>query len=97
MPEAWLARVEKTGTGIIEEESLSGEEQADELLLMGLRLYEGLDLEHYARLAGRPLPQRKLAELQAQGLLEMRGNRHLRATAQGRIVLNALIAALAAA
>jgi len=96
MPERWLARVEKYGTGIIEEESLSPAEQADELLLMGLRLAEGLDLPHYEALAGRPLPAAKLAALQQQGLLAMRGNSHLQASPAGRLVLNALINELAA-
>jgi len=96
LPERWLELVETTGTGIIEEERLTPAEQADELLLMGLRLYEGLDIARYEALAGRPLSSEKLFDLQEAGLVEMRGNSRLRATAEGRIVLNSVIAALAA-
>lgn len=94
-PERWLELVEKFGAGIFEEESLSQAQQADELLLMSLRLAEGLDLPRYEALAGRSLPAGKLAQMQAQGLAEMRGNSRLRATAAGRLVLNSLIADLA--
>ena len=40
-PEAWLMRVEETGTGLTVEEKLTSGEAADEYLLMGLRLAEG--------------------------------------------------------
>lgn len=96
MPERWLERVERDGAGIVEEEYLTAAQQADEMLLMGLRLSDGLDIERYETLAGRSLPQEKLAHLQESGLAEMRGNTHLRATPKGRIVLNAVIAALSA-
>ena len=37
-PEMWLTVVESEGTGLVEDEALSLEEQGDEFLLMGLRL-----------------------------------------------------------
>ena len=43
-PEAWAARVEATGSGNVEMIELTRAEQADEMLLMGLRLSEGIDL-----------------------------------------------------
>ena len=47
------------------DEILMREEMADEFLLMGLRLAEGIDPRGYARLAGRPLDPRRLAILNA--------------------------------
>lgn len=94
-PERWLAQVEATGNGIGEEEYLTEAEQADEMLLMGLRLDEGLDLIAHERLKQRPLDGAKLAELQQAGLVEMADNTHLRSTRQGRIVLDHIITQLA--
>ncbi len=52
-PEAWLMRVEASGTGVVTDEALSRVEAADEFLLMGLRLAEGIDLARFTALAGR--------------------------------------------
>jgi len=52
-PEAWLMRVEANGHGVVTDESLNSVERADEFLLMGLRLAEGIDPQRYAALAGR--------------------------------------------
>ena len=70
-------------------------EQADELLLMGLRLREGVDLARHAALAGRALDGGRIAALAAQGLVETREGR-LRATTAGFAVLDAIVADLAA-
>jgi len=94
-PERWLAQVEATGNGIGEEEYLTTAEQADEMLLMGLRLDEGLDLIAHERLSGKPLDSAKLTDLQQAGLVEMADNTHLRPTRQGRIVLDHIITQLA--
>ena len=52
-PERWAARVEQHGHGIIEETPLSAAEEADEMLLMGLRLGEGVDLDRLERMTRR--------------------------------------------
>ena len=52
-PEAWLMRVEASGHGVITDDLLNSEERADEFLLMGLRLAEGID-PATLRGAGRP-------------------------------------------
>ena len=54
-PEAWLMRVESLGHGLVTDDALTREERADEFLLMGLRLAEGIDPARYQALAGRPL------------------------------------------
>jgi oxygen-independent coproporphyrinogen-3 oxidase len=69
---------------------------ADEFLLMGLRLAEGIDLARYARLAGRPLDARRLALLRGQGAIETTASGRLRVTLAGFPVLDAVIADLAA-
>ncbi|MGQ0457272.1 MAG: radical SAM family heme chaperone HemW [Hyphomicrobium sp.] len=55
-PETWASRVEASGHGLTEITPLSPAEQADEALLMGLRLSEGFDLQRLAAL-GAVLPQ----------------------------------------
>jgi oxygen-independent coproporphyrinogen-3 oxidase len=93
-PEAWLARAEAHGHGLVEETALTAPEQADEMLLMGLRLTEGVDLARHARIGGRPLDPACIDALEADGLVARSGER-LRATPDGFPVLNAVIAALA--
>jgi putative oxygen-independent coproporphyrinogen III oxidase len=95
-PEAWLDAVRTQGHGMIDNESLELEEQADEMLLMGLRLREGLDLSRWYSLAGRELDPDKEAFLIDHGLLERLGNSRLRCTQQGMLVLDAVVADLAA-
>ena len=77
------------------DEALSREERGDELLLMGLRLAEGIDPEKFAEVAGRPIDPARIAELCEQRLVVTDGGR-LRVTAAGFPVLDAVVADLAA-
>ncbi|MBZ0161979.1 MAG: radical SAM family heme chaperone HemW [Notoacmeibacter sp.] len=95
MPETWVNRVEAEGHGITGGEVLSRSEEADELLLMGLRLREGIDLPRLEDLAGKPLDPARIAALQDEGLVETNGNARLRATPAGMVVLDAVVADLA--
>ncbi|WP_295811625.1 radical SAM family heme chaperone HemW [uncultured Nitratireductor sp.] len=95
MPETWLAHVEAKGHGVIGGEVLTHDEEADEFLLMGLRLVEGIDLPRYEALSGRSLSNRRISVLQEEGLVEPVGNTRLRATPRGMIVLDAVVADLA--
>ena len=95
-PEAWLMRVDGSGHGVVTDEALTPEQMADELLLMGLRLAEGVDPARYARLAGRPLDPRRIAILREQGALETTADGRLRVTLAGFPVLDAVVADLAA-
>ena len=52
MPETWANLVETQGHGIVGGELLTRSEEADEYLLMGLRLAEGIDLTRYEALVG---------------------------------------------
>jgi len=62
---------------------------------MGLRLAEGIKPERFAALSGRELARERLAQLTALGLLEERDGRW-RATPEGFLVLDAVVADLAA-
>ena len=95
-PETWLARVERDGHGVVETETLSAVDQADEFLVMGLRLREGIDPDRYAALKGRPLNGNRIGMLIGDGLLHRLPNGRIAATPRGAPVLNALVAELAA-
>ena len=95
-PESWLMRVEATGHGVIADETLTREQEADEFLLMGLRLAEGIDPQRYQRLAGRPLDVARIAQLTGHGFLETTPNGRLRVTRSGFPLLDAVVADLAA-
>jgi putative oxygen-independent coproporphyrinogen III oxidase len=94
-PEAWLDAVSVSGHGFEQDEALSLAESADEYLLMGLRLAEGIDVARLSGIHGRVLDATKVGTLQAQGLLRRVGDR-LAATPAGRLVLDRLIVELAA-
>lgn len=96
MPERWLEEVERFGHGFASRVALSRGEQADEALLMGLRLEEGLDLERLREIGGAVPPPEAIDELIADGLLARVGGGRIRATARGRVVLDALILRLSA-
>ncbi|WP_396584064.1 radical SAM family heme chaperone HemW [Bartonella grahamii] len=93
-PEKWLNLVETTGHGCIETEHLTTEQQANEMLLMGLRLCEGLELIRYKTLSPKRIPMEKLIDLQHQELIEIVDNQRLKATTKGRIVLDHIISQL---
>ncbi len=85
-PEAWLAGAEGRSARV----ALSGAEQAAEMLMMGLRLTEGIDMDRYARLAGEALAPEAVAELVDLGLLRQVGTR-LATTDRGRDVLDGVL------
>ena len=84
-PNAWLDR-----GGLIEDgdhDTLSLDDRASELIMMGLRVTEGVDLGEYEELTGASLSKAKVKELCDLGLVETRDNQ-IRTTAAGRLVLN---------
>ena len=98
-PALWLKRVAAEGHGTQAEEPLSAEDRAEELVMVGLRLSEGLDKARFARLAGRPLA----AVIDAGAVGALVGDGYLSdnpacltATAKGRLALNAVLRALLA-
>jgi oxygen-independent coproporphyrinogen-3 oxidase len=95
-PEVWLEKVESWGDGLVVDDLLTSEEEGDELLLMGLRLAEGIDLDRYRSLTGRALDPTRLTDLLANGMVEQAAGNRLRATRAGFFVLDAVVADLAA-
>jgi oxygen-independent coproporphyrinogen-3 oxidase len=93
-PESWRAMVNAQGHGIVSDTLVPPADQASEYLLMGMRIAEGIDMDRYAALAGREIDSSKLAGMKSMGLVKRHGQR-LMATADGRKLLNAVIAELA--
>jgi putative oxygen-independent coproporphyrinogen III oxidase len=98
-PETWLTAVERQGHGMQEQIALNAAERADEMLMMGLRLAEGVGRARFRAETGieieAALDSGRLADLIAGGFL-VQDAQGLRATAAGRQRLNAVLAALAA-
>jgi putative oxygen-independent coproporphyrinogen III oxidase len=95
-PEAWLMRVEANGHGVMTDDDLNSEERADEFLLMGLRLAEGIDPKRYAAISGRTLDPNRIALLREEGAIAVDADGRLRVTQEGFPVLDAVVADLAA-
>src|SRR3954451_8498663 len=95
-PEAWLMRVEANGHGVTTDDLLNSEERADEFLLMGLRLAEGIDPERYKALSGRSLDPKRITLLSEEGAITVESDGRLRVTQAGFPVLDAVVADLAA-
>ena len=95
-PEAWLMRVETNGHGVVTDDLLNSEERADEFLLMGLRLAEGIDPERYRALSGRSLDPKRITLLREEGAITVDATGRLRVTSSGFPVLDAVVADLAA-
>jgi putative oxygen-independent coproporphyrinogen III oxidase len=95
-PENWLSLVEARGHGLVSDEKLSRLEQADELLVMGLRLAEGIDAARFEKLSGTSFNAERVSFLEREGLIERGENARLRVTPAGFPLLDAIVADLAA-
>jgi putative oxygen-independent coproporphyrinogen III oxidase len=95
-PEMWLTVVESEGHALVEDEVLSSEELADEFLLMGLRLSEGIEPAEFEAMSGRDLDPGRVASLIADGMVEYTPRGRIRVSAEGFPVLDAVVADLAA-
>lgn len=93
-PADYVAAVRETGLGFATRETLSPVEAAEERLLLGLRIDQGVAFSDLTALALTP-GHRRVLELVEAGLLADDAER-LRATPSGRLVLDALTARLAA-
>jgi putative oxygen-independent coproporphyrinogen III oxidase len=96
LPEKWLAAVEAAGSGLEETALIDRETATEEMLMMGLRLVEGISRARLEEAAGREIATRfgdSLAPLIEGGFLSLDRER-LAATAAGRQRLNAVLAAL---
>ena len=96
-PENFLAAVSRNGHGLVEEEALTRDEAAHEALVMGLRLAEGIEPAALAERLGveRILDDAAVDRLAGHGLLQRDGV-ILRTTAAGRLLLDSILAEIAA-
>ncbi len=94
-PNLWIERVGKTGWGRKSVEVVSAEEQANEYLMMSLRLAEGSDLARYAALKGSGLYASNLEEMLSSGFVSQEGD-IIKTTSKGRPLLNAVLRQLLA-
>jgi len=96
LPFDWQRKVLARGHGMVTDDVLTWEEEGDEMLVMGLRLREGIDPRRFHRISGRAISEHQIAELKAIGFLETLPNGFLRVTDKGWPVLDAVVADLAA-
>jgi len=96
-PEPWADRVEQQGHGSTTEELISPQDRAREMLLMGLRLTEGVDAARFAARTGMELEAAVdpaiLEQALEVGYLTHAAGR-LAATIEGRLRLDSLLARL---
>ena len=95
-PENFLSALERNGHGMVEEALLSPVEAADEALVMGLRLTEGVDAEAIAQRFGLAavVDWAKVDRLFASGHLT-RADGRIALTPDGRLVLDAILGEIA--
>jgi oxygen-independent coproporphyrinogen-3 oxidase len=86
-PRAYAEAVSHNGIGWAHHENLDRRAVADEFLIMGLRIREGVEIAALEALRGAPLDQEKFADLRALGLLAAVEER-LRLTPQGKLLAN---------
>ena len=72
-PGRWLDAVEARGHGTEESARLAPEARGEEMLMMGLRLSEGIDMNRYQALKGRPLREEALRDLISSNLCRCTG------------------------
>ncbi len=93
-PADWHAKVLNLGHGCEESVELARKEQAEEMVLTGLRLKEGLDLAKLAQRTGFQPNESQIAPLHEEGLVLSEGG-SLRVSDAGRLVLNAIVQTIA--
>ena len=93
-PDLWLQSVNDKGSGEQKRKRLEKNDRALELLLMGLRLRDGVDAAHFEQLIGKPLKDsvdpNGIKQLIEYGFIEWTDT-HLRPTAEGRKCLDAVL------
>jgi coproporphyrinogen III oxidase-like Fe-S oxidoreductase len=94
-PADYIDAVGEHGVGWISEAALTSEERADEMLMMGLRIAEGVELGRVEALRGTPLNRNALGWLEEQQLVSLVDGR-VRLTRAGRLLTNKIAAELAA-
>lgn len=93
-PENWIAAVQRDGHSVKERVSLDPVTRANEALLMGLRLVEGVELARIAALSGVPrnalVDESAVERLARMGMVAQQGDR-LRVRRAGRLLLDHIL------
>ena len=89
-PEVWLDQIQKKRIDLFHCESISNSEQAEEYIMMGLRLREGINLSHYNQLAKTKIPKSIINELVNDNLIAL-DNQVLTITKAGKVLTNYVI------
>jgi oxygen-independent coproporphyrinogen-3 oxidase len=96
-PEAWLERVTRDGHATRQYDAVTPEARLEEMLLMGLRLHEGVSLQRIRQETGRPLAEwiaaDRLRRLIDGGFVIL-DDESIRVSTDGRARLDAVLAAL---
>ena len=97
LPEHWLRAVTGQGHGLEDEHPIAADERAREMLMMGLRLAQGVEASAFEAEVGKSLidwlEREKLAELIDLGLVEL-SDEGLALTERGRPLLDAVLGRL---
>ena len=91
-PQRWLGLVSE-GKAETVRELLDLRDQANEYLMMGLRINEGINLDRFQALAKSPLDSEKVKTLKSHGFVEIDGQ-FLKTTPAGRRILNTVLSEL---
>ncbi len=98
-PETWLDAVERAGHGTAEMRLLAAAERSEEMLIMGLRLHDGVDVRRFSARTGLTLAEairpNTLQRLTDGGFLTCDEDT-LCATEKGRTLLNSVLSQLLA-
>jgi putative oxygen-independent coproporphyrinogen III oxidase len=95
-PENFLSGLRRNGHAIAEEEPLSPREAADEALVMGLRLAEGIDIAAIEERFGVAVADRERVERLVESGHLARSEPRILTTPAGRLVLDRILAEIAA-
>lgn len=93
-PLSWLKKVEEFGAGIQKQEKILSEELCEELILMGLRLRDGISNQvfktHFSKNFNEIFDLQKLQILVDKGLISV-GKDRIKITDQSRLITNLII------
>lgn len=94
-PETWLKNAKANGYATKDHIRLNSTEMAEEMIMMGLRLTEGIDLKSFEKRIGQPLGNFTESDqvdlMIAQGFLEQAYPNRLQLTEKGRPLLNQIL------
>ena len=97
LPERWLDAVRQKGHGMEAEIAIDADQRANELLMMGLRLRQGIEVAAFSAETGTQLEdwlnQERLKEMISDGFVSLDRER-LFLRERGRPLLNSVIARL---